>query len=80
MDQFIYEIFSGIPRLGPGSEEATRKAYYTLPALGIENSILDIGCGIGSQTLTLAKLSSCQIVALDNHQPYLSLNLNGYKF
>jgi ubiquinone/menaquinone biosynthesis C-methylase UbiE len=32
---------------------------------------LDIGCGLGMQTIELAKLSKGQIDALDNHQPFL---------
>jgi ubiquinone/menaquinone biosynthesis C-methylase UbiE len=71
MDQFIYEIFKDLPRLGPGSAESTRKAYYTLQALKKDTSILDIGCGTGSQTISLARLAPCQIVALDNYEPYL---------
>lgn len=33
--------------------------------------ILDIGCGPGMQTIQLAKLSQGQIIALDNHKPFL---------
>jgi len=32
---------------------------------------LDVGCGPGMQTIELAKRSSGQIYALDNHQPFL---------
>lgn len=71
MDHFIYEIFKNIPRLGPGSDESTRKAYNTLPPMNEQATILDIGCGTGSQTLELARISPCRIVALDNHRPYL---------
>jgi SAM-dependent methyltransferase len=33
--------------------------------------ILDVGCGTGTQTLVLAKLSSGIITALDNHAPFI---------
>ena len=32
--------------------------------------ILDIGCGLGMQTIELAMLSEGQIDALDSHQPF----------
>jgi ubiquinone/menaquinone biosynthesis C-methylase UbiE len=67
----IHEIFSEIPRLGPGCAEATRKAFGMLKDLPERPSILDIGCGTGMQTLELARLSRGNIIALDNHVPYL---------
>jgi len=33
--------------------------------------ILDIGCGPGKQTLDLEKISDCEIIAIDNHKPFL---------
>jgi cyclopropane fatty-acyl-phospholipid synthase-like methyltransferase len=79
--EFFYDIFSAsLPRLGPGDDASTLKAlkelYSTKPRLNndIASSmirVLDIGCGNGPQTLQLAKHMECEILAVDNHQPFL---------
>lgn len=71
MTDLFYLLFEGLPRLGPGDNASTRKAFYSLPIFSQHAHILDIGCGTGSQTLELARLAPCQILALDNHEPYL---------
>ena len=71
ISEFMYELFSGMPRQGPGSNECTRKAYKLLPNLPPQPNILDVGCGSGMQTLELARISEGQITALDNYQPFL---------
>ncbi len=71
VSEFMYELFSDIPRQGPGSDECTRKAYELLSDLPPQPNILDVGCGSGMQTLELARVSEGQITAVDNHQPYL---------
>lgn len=71
ISEFMYELFSGMPRQGPGSNECTRKAYKLLPNLPPQSNILDVGCGSGMQTLELARISEGQITALDNYQPFL---------
>ena len=71
LSEFFYELFSDIPRQGPGSDECTRKAYMSLPNLALQPNILDVGCGSGMQTLELARISRGRITALDNYQPFL---------
>jgi len=71
ISEFFYELFSDIPRQGPGSNEYTRKAYMSLPNLALQPNILDVGCGSGMQTLELARISEGEITALDNYQPFL---------
>ena len=71
VSEFMYELFSDMPRQGPGSNKCTRKAYKLLPNLPSQLNILDVGCGSGMQTLELARISKGQITALDNYQPYL---------
>ena len=67
----FWEVHSNLPREGPGDNESTKKAYLMLKDLPENPRILDIGCGPGMQTIELAKLSGGQIVAVDNHQPFL---------
>jgi len=71
ISEFFYELFSNIPRQGPGSNEYTRKAYMSLSNLALQPNILDVGCGSGMQTLELARVSEGKITALDNYQPFL---------
>jgi len=69
--KYFYELFSGLPRGGPGDNFSTRKAFSFMIDLPLKPLILDIGCGPGMQTIELAKLSRGTIFALDNHQPFL---------
>jgi len=46
-------------------------AFEKLPALPTRPKILDVGCGSGSQSLELARLTHGEITAVDFHQPYL---------
>jgi len=73
MEQLFYQIFEGLPRQGPGNAESTRKAFLCLKEIAPHPRILDIGCGSGAQTLELARLCSCDIVAVDQHQPFLDI-------
>jgi ubiquinone/menaquinone biosynthesis C-methylase UbiE len=67
----FFELFTGLPRQGPGSSECTQQAFAKLTGLAEKPRILDIGCGTGGQTIEIAKLSSGYVTALDTHQPYL---------
>lgn len=68
----ICTIFEELPRQGPGSDEATAHAYSLIPPVPNGGNILDIGCGSGMQTLTLARLCpDCNITGTDIYQPFL---------
>ena len=67
----LYEIFSEMPQQGPGEDDQTDKAFDLLTDLPVKPEILDIGCGMGRQTLRLASKSDCQITAVDNYQFFL---------
>jgi ubiquinone/menaquinone biosynthesis C-methylase UbiE len=71
MVNVFFEVHRDLPREGPGDNESTKKAYLMLRNLPEKPRILDIGCGPGMQTVTLAKLSKGRICAVDNHQPFL---------
>lgn len=79
--QFFYEIFdASLNRHGPGDSASTLRALRTLLNLrekqrGVTGAgglrVLDIGCGVGEQTLQLARHVDGTIVAVDNHRPFL---------
>jgi len=71
--EYFYELYSGLPRGGPGDNQSTRKAFSYLKNLPVEPYILDIGCGQGMQTLELARITQGRIVALDNFKPFLDV-------
>jgi SAM-dependent methyltransferase len=68
----FYEIYEAIPRQGPGDRESTERALRLLPTLTPGKRILDIGCGSGTQTIDLARATEAQIVAVDNHPPFVA--------
>jgi SAM-dependent methyltransferase len=69
---YFYEIYEAIPRQGPGDRESTERALRLLPPLTDGHRILDIGCGAGAQTIDLALATEAQIVAVDNHRPFVA--------
>ena len=69
--ELFYEIFNALPRQGPGKTESTQTAFSKLTNLAESPLILDIGCGVGKQTIDLAGLSNATIFAVDNHRPFL---------
>jgi SAM-dependent methyltransferase len=70
--KYFYEIYEALPRQGPGDCESTLQALGLLPTLTRGQRILDIGCGVGAQTLDLARATEAQIVAVDNHPPFIA--------
>lgn len=70
MDYF-YRLYEGVDRLAPSSDSETCRALKLLPKLPENPRVLDVGCGCGAQTLVLAEQLTGQIVAIDNHQPFL---------
>ncbi len=69
--KYLYELFEGMPRQGPGDSASTKKAFGAITDIKDTPKILDIGCGSGASTIELAKLSKGKIIALDNHQAFL---------
>ena len=53
------------------TKSSTLRALALMKDLPFAPSILDIGCGPGAQTITLARNSSAHITAVDVHQPFL---------
>ncbi|OFX22516.1 MAG: hypothetical protein A2041_07910 [Bacteroidetes bacterium GWA2_31_9b] len=71
MDEIFYEIFSNLPRQGPGDIMLTIKALNIIKKKTTIENILDIGCGTGFQTIALALNFDGKILAVDNYQPFL---------
>lgn len=61
----ICEYFNHLERQGPGSPAATRQALAYIEGLTEQSQIVDLGCGTGGQTITLAKHAPGQITGLD---------------
>lgn len=77
--ELIIEYHKNSERQGPGSEEATLKALSYMPYLNEKTTILDIGCGTGGQTITLAKNTEAQITAIDMLPQFLEKLMNKAK-
>ena len=70
--KYFYEIYETMPRQGPGTQESTARALRLLPPVKPSQRILDIGCGSGAQTFDLAQACPAQILATDNHPPFVA--------
>ena len=71
MTSLFFELFTGLPRQGPGDDASTLKALALVPDVGPDARVLDLGCGPGRQTRTLAGGSPARFVGIDNHLPYV---------
>lgn len=69
----LYEITGAMDQLAPGSAESTRRALALVPDLEGRKRALDLGCGTGASTLTLADAlaEDAEIIAVDVHPPYI---------
>jgi len=66
----FFEVYESLPRQGPGNRACAAKALGLCRDLPQSPAILDLGCGVGGQTLQLAELvASGSIVAIDSHAP-----------
>jgi trans-aconitate methyltransferase len=64
LERFL-ALYGALPRAAPGSDEATRAALAALPKAP-RGTVLDLGCGPGAQTMSLAAaLPDSIIVAVD---------------
>src|SRR5512137_656401 len=70
--QFFLRFHHGLERKGPGTAEATTRAFRRIEGLLPPSpALLDLGCGSGAQTLTLATLTRGSILAIDNYPPFV---------
>lgn len=76
----ICEYYSNVERQGPGSPEITIKALSFIENLNTNSQIVDIGCGSGGQTITLAKNTLGNIIGVDLFPTFIEmLNQNANK-
>lgn len=76
----IYEYFSDTERQGPGNPEETLKALNFISGLTEKSLIVDIGCGTGSQSMTLGHNTSCEVIGIDVWQDFINkFNQNSIK-
>jgi len=65
----FFEVYESLPRQGPGNRASAARALGLCRDLPPAPAVLDLGCGVGGQTIHLADLTSGTIVALDSHAP-----------
>lgn len=69
--EVFFQVQRGLPRQGPGSQQATRAALGFCSDLPAGPDVLDLGCGPGMQTMVLAEASPGRITAVDTCDEYL---------
>lgn len=69
----ICEYFTALERQGPGSVETTRKAAGFIEGLDEKSLIADLGCGTGTQTITLAQTVPGHITAMDLFPQFIDI-------
>ena len=71
--ELLVALHRGLPRLGPGSTASTLNALALCEELPAVPEILDLGCGSGAQTLTLAEALDGRITAVDLIADFLAV-------
>ena len=69
--RLLCEFLQGQDRQGPGSVEMTLKALGFIEGLDERSQMVDIACGTGGQTLTLARHTTGRITAIDNYPGFI---------
>lgn len=67
--EIFFEVYEALPRQGPGSRACAARALGICRELPPSPTVLDLGCGVGGQTLYLAELTGGSIIAVDRHAP-----------
>jgi SAM-dependent methyltransferase len=67
--EVFFEVYEDLPRQGPGNRDCAIRALQLCSDLPPLPAVLDLGCGVGGQTLQLAALLTGPITAIDSHAP-----------
>ena len=67
--ELFFEVYGELPRQGPGNRACAARALGLCSGLPRAPAILDLGCGVGAQTMHLAELTAGTIVAVDSYAP-----------
>ncbi|EFO80103.1 Methyltransferase type 11 [Oscillochloris trichoides DG-6] len=68
--EIFFQVYEELPRQGPGSRDCASQALSLCTHLPTNPTILDLGCGVGGQTLHLAELLPTAVIgAIDSHAP-----------
>jgi len=67
--EVFFEVYEALPRQGPGNRACAERALGLCQYLPQAPAVLDLGCGVGGQTIHLAELTNGSIVAIDSHAP-----------
>ncbi len=68
--EIFFELYEGLPRQGPGNRACADRALGLCRELPSAPAVLDLGCGVGGQTLHLAELLPVALItAIDSHAP-----------
>ena len=67
----FFEMFTGLPRQGPGDAASTLRALSLVPGVGAQTRVLIPGCGTGLEARVIAQHARVRILAIDNHPPYV---------
>lgn len=68
----MIDLFLGLQRMSPGSQETTAQAFQIAARDREIQSIVEFGCGNGISTIDLARLGGVPVTAIDNCAPFLS--------
>ncbi len=70
--ELFFEVYEALPRQGPGNRTTAERALGMCTDLPDQSEILDLGCGVGGQTLHLAEFTRGRISAVDSHAPSIA--------
>ena len=67
----LLDVHRGLPRQGPGDDASTLRALEMCSGLRVRPDVLDVGCGPGMQTVTLAQATGGTVTAVDMFEQFL---------
>jgi len=69
--EYLYELYKGTKRQGPGTDAATMKALSMIDLPPDGARVLDVGCGTGTQTIEIMLSTGCEMTAVDIFDGFL---------